>query len=224
VNAVSFRSESLRVTRLFLGLFLYSLGMVMNLQANLGYAPWSVFHEGMGLHLGITIGQATILASAVIVAISVFKKESVGFGTLSNVIFVGAFVDIILSWNWIPLTQTLVSGAAMNVAALFVLGAATYLYMGAGYGAGPRDSLMVVITKQTGKPVGLCRGFIEGLVLFTGWLLGGPVGVGTVIYMLGIGAAIQIVFSIMRFDVRTVRQESCYETLVRLGGMGIKLQ
>jgi len=209
--------ESLKVIRLFLGLFLYAFGIVLTLRSNLGYPPWDVFNQGLGLHLGLTLGKANILVAVTIVAIVVVMKEKVGFATLCNMVFIGVFMDIVLSADWIPLMHGFVAGLVMMIGGLLVIGVASFLYMGAGYGAGPRDSLMVLLTKRTGKPVGLCRGFIEGTVLFSGWLLGGYAGVGTVISALGIGAAVQIVFSLLRFDVKSVRQESFYETLTRLG-------
>ena len=215
----SFLRETFRIIRLFSGLFAYSFGIVLTLRANVGYAPWEVFQKGLTLHLGLTMGQAHILVAVILVLIVVFMKENVGFGTICNMIFIGVFMDIILSWNRIPLMYAFFPGAAMMIGGLFVLGIASVLYIGAGYGAGPRDSLMVVLTKRTGKPVGLCRGYIEGTVLAVGWLLGGYAGIGTVISALGIGVAIQIVFSILRFDVKKIHQESFYETYLRFRNM-----
>ena len=212
----AFQKEIFMVIRLFLGLFAYALGVAMTIRANVGYSPWDVFQQGLGLNLGLTLGQAHIVVAVVIVAIVVFVKERVGLGTVCNMIFVGIFIDVILSSGRIPLMHSFVSGVAMMIGGLFVIGVATVFYIGAGYGAGPRDSLMVIVTKRTGKPVGLCRGCIEGSVLFIGWLLGGYAGIGTVISALGIGIAVQIVFSVLRFDVKAVHQESCYETWRRL--------
>ena len=213
-----FFREALRIARLFLGLFAYSFGIVMTLRANVGYSPWDVFHQGVTLHIGLTFGEANILVAVTIVAIVVLMKEKVGFGTLCNMIFIGVFMDVVLSGDWIPLMRGFVSGVAMMIGGLFVIGVATVLYIGAGYGAGPRDSLMVVLTKRTGKPVGLCRSCIEGAVLLAGWLLGGFAGWGTVISALGIGVVVQIVFFVFGFDVKKVRQESCRETFLRLTG------
>ena len=212
----SFTREGIRIVKIFVGPFIYAVGVVMTLQANLGYSPWYVFHQGLGRHLGITIGQASIIVSAIMVLITVLMKENVGIGTLGGVILIGGFVDIILFGNWIPLMRNFVPGFLIMIGGLFVIGLGSFFYIGAGYGAGPRDSLMVVLTKHTGKPVGLCRGCIEGTALFIGWLMGGYAGVGTVIYVFGIGAAVQIVFSILRFDVKKINQEPFYETYLRL--------
>ena len=207
--------EILRVIRLFLGLFACAFGIVMALQANLGFPPWDVFHQGVGLHLGLTLGRASILTALVIVVIVILMKERIGFGTLCNMVFLGVFIDIILSGNWIPLMHSFVYGIAMMIGGMLIIGFGSFLYMGAGYGAGPRDSLMVVLTKRTGKPVGLCRGCLEGTALLIGWLLGGYAGIGTVISAFGIGIAVQVVFSILRFDVKKIHQESFSETCLR---------
>ena len=211
--------ESLRIARLLFGLLVFSVGVVMTLKANLGYPPWFVFHHGVGLHLGLTIGTATVLVSFVIILTAVLMKEYVGFGTICNMIFVGAFVDILLPRDLIPLMESFVPGVAMMICGLFTLALGTVIYLGAGYGAGPRDTFMVIITKLTGKPVGLCRSCIEGMVLFTGWLLGGYAGIGTVISVFGIGVAVQTVFSFLRFDVKTIPRESFYETFMRFRNM-----
>ena len=209
------RRESLKVVRLFWGLFLYSLGIVLTMRANLGYSPWEVFHQGIGQHLGLTMGIANIIVALAMVLVSVLMKEHVGFGTICNMIFIGAFIDILLAAGWIPLMENFVQGIVMVVAGLGVSAVASFFYMGAGYGAGPRDSLMVVLTKRTKKPVGFCRSCLEGTILVLGWLLGGYVGIGTVISAFALGVVIQIVFTLLRFDVKTIRQESLYETCVR---------
>ena len=211
-----FSRDIFRTARFFLGAFVYSFGVVTTMRANIGYSPWFVFHHGVGLHLGITIGQATMLVSVIIVAIGVLAKESVGFGTIGNTIFIGIFVDIIASWSWFPLMQSFVSGVAVMLGGFFFIAIGSVLYIGAGYGAGPRDTFMVVVTKRSGKPVGFCRGCIESTVLLAGWLLGGYAGLGTIISAFGIGVVIQIVFSALRFDVKKIRQESFYETFLRL--------
>ena len=210
------RHESLRVARLFCGLFLYAVGIVLTVHANLGVAPWDVFHQGASRLLGITFGMTSILTSLAIIAAVALMKENIGIGTLSNTIIVGAFVDVLMLGRMIPEAQTFIPGLAMMIAGLFVIGLATFFYIGAGYGSGPRDSLMVIMKRRTGMPVGFCRAIIEGAVLICGWLLGGHAGIGTVIFVLGIGLAVQIVFKLFKFDVASVRQETFMETWARM--------
>jgi uncharacterized membrane protein YczE len=107
----------------------------------------------------------------------------------------------------------------MMVGGLFVIAVASFFYMGAGYGAGPRDSLMVLMARRTGRPVGLCRILIEGTALLCGWALGGRAGVGTIIAAFGVGVAVQIVFALLRFNVQAIPQESFRESCARLKTM-----
>ena len=209
-------AESLRILRLVWGLFLYAAGIVLTVNANLGVAPWDVFHQGLARLLGITLGIASIITSVCIVAISALMKEHIGFGTLCNMILIGAFVDMLMLGGIFPEAQTFAFGFAMLITGLFTLGLASFFYMGAGYGAGPRDSLMVVMTRRTGRPVGFCRAIIEGIALGCGWLLGGKVGVGTVISAFGIGFSVQMIFTALKFDVRAIHQETFAETCSRL--------
>ena len=210
------RSDSFRVARLIWGLFLYAVGIVLTVNANLGVAPWDVFHQGLSRLLGITLGLAGIITAVSIVVLSALMKEHIGFGTLCNMILIGAFVDLLMLKGIIPKAQTFASGFVMLIAGLFMVGVASFFYMGAGYGAGPRDSLMVVLTRRTGRPVGLCRVVIEGIALICGWLLGGHAGIGTVVSAFGVGFAVQIVFTLLKFDVRAVHQETFAETFARL--------
>ncbi len=208
--------EGLRVARLVWGLFLYALGIVMTVHANLGLSPWDVFHQGVSMHTGLTFGMTNIVTACVIVAVTVMMKEHVGFGTLCNMLLIGAFIDVLMLGGWVPEMHSFPTGLAMMISGLFMIALASFFYMGSGYGAGPRDSLMVVLTRRTGRPVGMCRIAVEGTALFCGWLLGGRAGLGTVISVLGIGIAVQIVFALLRFNVRTIRQESFVESLGRL--------
>ena len=208
--------DPVRTVRLFFGLFLYAVGIVLTVHANIGASPWDVFHLGLGQHMGWSLGMANVATSTVVVAIAALMGERIGFGTLSNVIAIGVFLDVIIESGYIPVLHSLPAGIAMLVAGLFVIALATVFYIGAGYGAGPRDSLMVALTRRTNWTPGFCKGCIEGLALFCGWLLGGKVGIGTVISAFGIGVAVQVVFSLLRFKVEDVRQESFRETLKRL--------
>ena len=210
------RREGMRFLRLIWGLFLYAVGIVLIINANLGVSPWDVFHQGLSSLLGITFGIASIVTGIAIVAVIAVMKEAVGFGTLMNMIMVGVFVDMLMLGRMIPETHNFAAGLLMTIAGLLVIALGSFFYMGAGYGAGPRDSLMVVLTRRTGRQVGLCRAGVEGAALACGWLLGGHVGIGTVISAFGIGFAIQIVFTLLRFDVQAIRQETFAETCARL--------
>lgn len=203
----------LRLLRLLFGLFLYALGIVITLKASIGYAPWEVFHVGLAKTTGISIGNASIAAGLVIGTAAVLLGEKLGLGTILNMILIGIFLDIILGLNLIPASSGFLVGIPMLIAGLFVISLASYFYIGSGFGAGPRDSLMVALTRRTKLPVGFCRGTIEVLAVLAGWKLGGMVGIGTVISAFAIGFCIQTTFRLLRFDATSVRHETLDATI-----------
>lgn len=209
-----------RSGRLLLGLFLYALGSFLTIQANVGLAPWEAFSMGCAQAGGISYGNAVVISGFVIVLAAFFLNEKIGFGTLLNAVLIGKFVDLIQATELIPAMTNVGTGIALLVVGQFVICLGSYFYIGAGLGCGPRDSLMVAISRRFPRtPIGVIRGMIEGSVLATGWLLGAQVGVGTVIAVLSIGCSLQLTFRIMKFDVRQVKHDSIGATAraLRLG-------
>ncbi|MCK8058968.1 MULTISPECIES: YitT family protein [unclassified Fusibacter] len=190
--------------RMLLGLFLYALGIGITIKAHLGVSPWTVFHQGMSNVFPISLGQAVILTGLIIVVLNYLFKEKIGLGTLLNMSLIGVFIDWLFKLNLIPNSTTMVTGILMLVSGMFTIAIASWLYIGAGLGAGPRDGLMVILTKKTNKPVGLIRALIEFAALMLGILMGGKVGIGTAILVFGIGPIIQLTFKLVRFDVKKV--------------------
>jgi uncharacterized protein len=201
-----------RMLRLVLGLFLYSLGIVVTLKAHVGYAPWDVLHVGLAKTTGLTIGTASILVGILIVILAFFLGEKIGIGTILNMVLIGVFMDIILNINIIPVMNNFVLGVIVLIVGLFIISLATYFYIGSGFGAGPRDSLMVALARKTGLPIGLCRGTIEVLAVLVGWRLGGMVGIGTIIAALSIGFCIQLTFRLLKFDAKKVEHQTLQGT------------
>lgn len=197
-----------RLGKLLLGLFLFALGIVLTMKANLGFGPWEVFHQGVSGKVGITIGNVSILTGLLICVLVVLAGEKLGLGTVLNMILIGVFMDRILALGFIPRMESFLSGLLMMFAGLFTISFASYFYIGSGFGAGPRDSLMVALQRKTGLAVGFCRGIVEGSAVLFGWLLGGPVGLGTVLAAFGISFCIQAVFRVMDFDAKAVRHET----------------
>jgi uncharacterized membrane protein YczE len=193
------------IFKLFLGFFLFSTGIVMTINANLGLAPWDVFHQGLSNVLGITIGQASIGVGIIILALNWLLGERIGWGTIGNMLFIGLFLDLLLELNIIPVFENIVLRLAMMCAGMFVLGVATYLYLSSGLGSGPRDGLMVALTKKTKKSVGLVRNTIESFALVMGYALGGFVGIGTFIMALTTGYFVQLAFGLFKFDVSQIQ-------------------
>lgn len=174
-----------RLVQLLVGLALYGASLALVLRAGLGLAPWDVLHQGLARRTGLSIGVVLIAVSFVVLLAWVPLRQRPGFGTIANAILVGVFVDLTLGvagdvdgWLWRGLL--LVSGVLLN-------GLATALYIGASLGAGPRDGLMTGLVRRTGRSVRLVRTCLEVGVLAVGFLLGGTVGVGTVLYAVAIG-------------------------------------
>ncbi|MDF2890585.1 MAG: putative rane protein [Clostridia bacterium] len=216
------KNGMLRGSRLFVGLFLYAVGIVMTINANLGLGPWDVFHQGLSKTIGITMGQASISMGIIIVVMNYFVGEKLGWGTLSNMLFIGIFMDILMLNNLIPIYENTILQIFMMLGGMFVIGLASYFYIGAGLGSGPRDGLMVLLTKKTGKSVRFIRNCIEITVLIVGYFLGGFVGVGTIVIALGMGYFVQFAFKLFKFDVKAVKHRYVEDDIRFLKGLFVK--
>ena len=205
-----------RLFYMMFGLLLFAVGIIITIKANIGYAPWDVFHVGVANTFGISLGLASISVGMIILAIVMFFGEKTGLGTISNIVIIGIFIDILLFIDIIKTPENFIVGVLMLIAGLFIISLGTLYYIKAGFGAGPRDSLMVLLTRKTKISVGICRSVLELLVTVIGWFLGGMVGIGTVISVFGIGFCIQITFKLLRFDVTSVKHESFYDTFIAL--------
>ena len=150
-----------KIIRLILGYFIYGLGIACTVNADLGLAPWGVFHQGMSRQFGITMGTAIQIAGAVIIILDLLLNERIGWGTVGNVYFIGLFLDLIQASEWIPVYQALFPRFVMMMAGMILISLATYLYLSAQLGSGPRDGLMVALTKRIKIPVGVIRSAIE---------------------------------------------------------------
>ena len=179
-----------RLLQLYIGLALYGVSTAMFVRADLGADPWNVFHLGVANLLSMNIGVVIIVVGVLVLLAWIPLRQRPGFGTLSNVIMIGLAADAALVV--IPGFKSLPARSGLLVTAVILNALATSLYIGAGFGAGPRDGLMTGIHARTGWPVRRIRTAIEVSVLLIGWLLGGTVGVGTVLYALAIGPLIQI--------------------------------
>jgi uncharacterized membrane protein YczE len=199
------KNSIIKVLRLFIGYFLYGLGIVLTVNANQGLAPWSVFHQGISNQFHVTMGVATQVVGLVILILDFIFGEGLGWGTVGNVIFIGTFIDLIMLNNWIPIPESIVVSYGMMLVGLVVMALATYSYLSAQLGAGPRDGLMIAMTKRINLSVGWIRNMIEAVVLVAGYFMGGSVGFGTVVMAVLFGRFIQLVFKLFKFDVRQVR-------------------
>jgi uncharacterized membrane protein YczE len=180
-----------RGVALLVGLTGYGLSMAMMVRAGLGLDPWDVFHQGLAERTGMTIGVASAVVGVVVLLAWIPLRNRPGIGTVANVIVIAVTVDASLAI--LPEPSGLAVRVAMMLGAVILNAVSTVLYIGAGLGPGPRDGLMTGLVARTGLSVRLVRTTIEATVLAVGWLLGGTVGIGTVIYALGIGPLVQLV-------------------------------
>lgn len=181
--------HAIRTAQLLFGLFLFGLSIALMIRAELGLGPWDAFHVGLSRLTGIRVGLIIIAIGFIVVLSALLIRVRPGPGTLANMIMVGIFADLLLPI--IPVA----GGTSLSWAFLFsgvaLCGLATGMYIGAGYGAGPRDSLMVGIAERSGWSIRTVRTLIEVSVLGLGWAMGGKIGIGTVVFTLTIGPSAQ---------------------------------
>lgn len=178
-----------RVPRLLLGLFLFGWGLAFMVAADLGLGPWEVLHQGVSFHTPIPIGTVGIITGLVVMLLWIPLRERFGLGTILNVILIGIVIDVTLIWlqtpTAVPMRWTYMVGG------IVAIGVGSGFYIGAGLGPGPRDGLMTALARR-GWPIAAVRTGIELTALAGGWLLGGTVGIGTILFALGIGPLVHL--------------------------------
>ncbi|MFN2470624.1 MAG: YitT family protein [Gaiellaceae bacterium] len=181
------------------GLFLFAAGIVALLESELGLSPWDVLNQGLQRQTPLSFGIANIVVGLVVLFVAWALGSRPGIGTVANAVLIGVFVDLLLL---VPAVAEL-AGSALAVrivllpVGLALFGIGTAFYIGAGLGAGPRDSLMLVLSRRTGARIGLVRGLLEVSVLLAGIALGGTFGVGTIAFALLIGPIIEVSFALL---------------------------
>jgi uncharacterized membrane protein YczE len=178
-----------RLPQLYAGLVLYGLSIAMMVTAHLGNAPWDVLHSGLARHLPLTIGEALVIVSFLVLVLWIPLREVPGIGTVSNAIVLGVSADAFL--RLLDQPGALWLRGVLMVGGVVVCGLATAMYIGAQLGRGPRDGLMTGFARRTGLSLRLVRTLLELVVVAIGLLLGGVAGVGTVLYALAIGPLTQ---------------------------------
>ncbi len=191
-----------RLAQLMGGLVLYGVSMAMMVRASLGLDPWDVLHQGLAPRLGLSFGLTVNLVGLVVLFLWLPLRQRPGIGTVLNIIVIGTVTDIALSL--IPTPEAWAAKVAMLALGIVLNGIAGGAYIGAGLGPGPRDGLMTGFCARTGLPVKRVRTVIELAVLAIGWLLGGTVGLGTVLYAVTIGWVVH--HSLPLFDLDRVRR------------------
>jgi uncharacterized membrane protein YczE len=189
-----------RLTSLVAGLFLFALAIVFQLESKLGLSPWDTLHQGIAKHTPLSFGVANICVGAVVLAAAWALGAKVGGGTVANAVLIGAFIQALTAIPAIDHLSNDSLGVRIALLALSmpIVGLGSALYIGAWFGAGPRDSLMVVLAARTGFRLGIVRTAIELAALGAGFALGGTIGVGTVVFALAIGPAVEAGFWLLQ--------------------------
>jgi uncharacterized membrane protein YczE len=181
---------SVRLVKLYAGLALYGASSALLVRSGLGLEPWNVLHQGLAELTGLTIGVVSIIVGAAVLLLWIPLRQRPGLGTVSNVFVVGVAMDGTLAL--VPEAHGPALRITLLVAGIVLNGAATGLYITAGFGPGPRDGLMTGLHRRTGRSIRLMRTSVEVTVVATGFALGGTVGAGTVLYALAIGPLAQL--------------------------------
>lgn len=180
----------LRIVVLFVGLFIFGLGDSLLIQSNIGNAPWSVLAQGISNRLDITMGWSTFAISALVLLLWIPLRETPGFGTLSNIVVIASAIQVGVSI--FPISDSYPLGMMYCLLGISMVGIGSSFYITCGLGPGPRDGLMTAIHNKSGIRIGRVRLGIEGTVLVAGWILGGTVGLGTLMFALLIGQSIAV--------------------------------
>ncbi len=180
-----------------IGFLLYGLAIALIVRADLGTGTWLVLEVALANILGIKIGTMTVYMGFAVLMIALTLREQVGWGTLANILSIGPWLNLFLEGIGTP-EENLSLQIGMFLLGVLIQGVATAVYIGVDAGAGPRDSLMLAIHRTTGVSIRLARGAIEVIVVLIGWLLGGPLGIGTVVFALLIGPSVQWAFRLFK--------------------------
>ena len=195
-------------------LFVNGFGVYLTIQANIGAGPWDVLNLGLSKSLGILYGTASIAVSVTILLIDILLKEPIGIAMFIDSIVVGKAVDF---FNWVhavPPCASLLTGIPVMIAGLIIMAYTQYTYMIASLGCGPRDTLLVGLSKRAKTiPIGAVSIGLLSFATLIGWLLGGPVGVGTLICAFGSGPIMQGAFATVHFDAKAVRHQRLMESV-----------
>lgn len=190
-----------RIVQLVVGLALYGAGCALTVRAGLGVDPWTVLAEGVALQTGVGIGWVTNLLGLLVLLLWIPLRQKPGAGTVANILVVGTVMQLVL--DALPAVDGLWAQLGMLLGGIVAVAVASGLYIGARFGPGPRDGLMTGLHARFGWPVWACRAGVELTVLAIGWVLGGTVGIGTVLFALLIGPLVHMALPLL--DTRRTR-------------------
>ncbi len=203
--------------KIIFGLIVFSLGVHLTIRANLGLAPWDCLGMGLANQTPLNYGLSMTITAIICLIIDLLMKEKIGFGTIIDALFTGNCVQVFNDLDHFPETTNVFVGILIIIAGLTLMAVGQFFYMSAGQCCGPRDALLVGLGKRLSfLPIGAVLVILYGTVLLIGWLLGGPVGIGTIVTTFGSGVVMQMVFNVLKFEPRDVDHQSVFQTLNRL--------
>jgi len=202
ININNFKKVICIFPKLILGLFLCGLGIVTMLMSNIGLHPWGTLNAGLVNVSTISFGQWSQIIGLAVIVFTMFLKVVPGIATILNMYLIGFFMDLILDSQLMPSPENIIFQIPMNLVGLFIFSLGVYLYLSCGLGAGPRDGLMISLMHLTGKSVTIIKTSIEVTVTVLGIIMGGPLGIGTIMVALMGGRMLDLVFSFFNYDPR----------------------
>ena len=196
------------------GLLVFAGGVHLTIRANIGLAPWDCLGMGIAAHTPLNYGLSMTAVAVVILIVDLLLKERIGYGTVIDALLTGNFVQLYNNLDRLPENRNVWCGILLMLTGFVFMAVGMWLYMRAGQCCGPRDSLLVGIGRRMPKvPIGVVEIILWAAVLLAGWLLGGPVGIGTLVSTFGAGAVTQVIYSLIRFEPRDVRHKDVFEVI-----------
>ena len=203
------------------GLFVFAFGVHLTIFANIGLAPWDCLGMGIAKHTPLNYGISMTIMAIVILLADILLRERIGFGTVIDALLTGNFVQAFNSLNPFPENHSLPVGIMLMLVGFVFMAIGMWIYMSAEECCGPRDALLVGLGKRLPRfPIGIVEVLLWSVVLLAGWLLGGPVGIGTLISTFGAGLIMQLVYTLVRFEPRNLRHKDVLEVSRILCGKG----
>ncbi|MCR4963493.1 MAG: hypothetical protein K6B40_06425 [Firmicutes bacterium] len=203
--------------RIVFGLLILSFGVHLTIRAGLGLAPWDCLGMGISYHTPLNYGLSMTAMGVTILIIDLLLKEKIGFGTIIDALLTGNFIQLFNDIDPFPKTSGVFAGILTIVAGLAFLAVGQYFYMKSAQCCGPRDALLIGLGKRLRRlPIGAVQMILWGTVLLIGWLLGAPVGIGTVVCTFGSGVVMQIIYSLIKFEPRKIEHQSVTDTVKKL--------
>ena len=200
--------------RIVLGLLVFAFGVHLTIYANIGLAPWDCLGMGVSYHTPLNYGLSMTTIAVLILLIDLALRERIGFGTIIDALLTGNFVQMFNDLNPLPENRSVWLGILIMLSGFVFMALGMLIYMKAAQGCGPRDSLLVGLGKRLPRlPIGVVEIILWSAVVLIGWLLGGPVGIGTLISTFGAGAVMQLIYGALHFEPRDIRHRDVFEVI-----------